>query len=220
MKSKINIIFDFDGVILNSNHIKTNAFKTISLQFGITQSEKLVSYHIKNGGISRFEKIRWFVEKILGLNDELLINELIKKYGDEVEKTLYNCQFRTNLNVLKKKLKGTIWSIASGGKEDEIRDILKKESLLELFEGGVYGSPMPKLKIVKKLLFSTKSKNDKFVLIGDSYYDYECAKINNINFIFASDWSEIRNPNLIFNKKKIIFIKGIENLNLKLLDSL
>ena len=72
MKYKINIIFDFDGVILNSNQIKTKAFKTISAKFGFAQSEELIKYHIKNGGISRYEKIKWFVENILGKSDKEL----------------------------------------------------------------------------------------------------------------------------------------------------
>ena len=222
MKPKINIIFDFDGVILDSNKVKTNAFKQISLRYGIEKSEELVNYHIKNGGISRYEKIRWFVENILNIKNKELIDELINQYGEEVNKSFYNCQFRTNLKTLKEKLKGTIWSIASGGKEDEIKSLLRKESFLELFEAGVYGSPTPKLDIVRKIMFSSKEFNhkNKYILIGDSYYDFVCAYKYKINFIFASAWSEINNPELFFKTNKVFFIEGIENLNLKLLNSI
>ena len=51
------IIFDCDGVILNSNIIKTEGFFEFALSLGKKNAEKLVNYHIKNGGISRYEKI-------------------------------------------------------------------------------------------------------------------------------------------------------------------
>ena len=47
MKTRINIIFDFDGVILDSNNVKTIAFKNISKRFGEGKSLALVNYHIK-----------------------------------------------------------------------------------------------------------------------------------------------------------------------------
>ena len=95
-EKKINIIFDFDGVILNSNKVKTIAFKRIAKRFGNENSKKLIAYHLKNGGISRYKKIRWFVEKVLKVNNEELINELIFAYGLEVSKSLNNCEFRAH----------------------------------------------------------------------------------------------------------------------------
>mgnify|MGYP001177700692 CR=1 FL=1 len=216
--TRINIIFDFDGVILDSNNVKTVAFKNISKRFGECESNALVNYHIKNGGVSRFLKIKWFVENILKTKNEDLIRDLVEEYGNEVSKSFESCAFRTNLFQLKKKLRGTKWSIASGGKQDEIVNLLEKKSLLEIFDNGIYGSPTPKMEIVKKTIFNTESnEKNKFVLIGDSFYDYECAKENGIKFIFASDWSDIKKPKDIFKNKNISFIQGIEFLNLELL---
>lgn len=219
--TSINIIFDFDGVILDSNNVKTSAFKNISKKFGESKSQALVEYHIKNGGVSRFLKIKWFVENILKTKNEDLIRNLVEEYGNEVYKSFESCSFRTNLFELKKKLKGTKWSIASGGKQEEIVNLLEKKMLLDIFDNGIYGSPTPKMEIVKKTVFNTKSnEKNKFILIGDSFYDYECAKENGIKFIFASDWSDIKKPKDIFKNKNITFIKGIEFLNLDLLKKL
>ena len=219
MKTRINIIFDFDGVILDSNNVKTIAFKNISKRFGEGKSLALVNYHIKNGGVSRFVKIKWFVENVLKNKNEDLIRNLVEEYGNEVSKSLESCSFRTDLFELKKKLKNTQWSIASGGKQDEIINLLEKKLLLEIFDNGIYGSPTPKMEIVKKTIFNAeRNMKNKFVLIGDSYYDYKCAKENGIKFIFASDWSDIKKPKELFKNKNITFIKGIEFLNLDLLE--
>ena len=177
MKTRINIIFDFDGVILDSNNVKTIAFKNISKRFGVSKSNALVNFHIKNGGVSRFIKIKWFVENVLKDKNEELIRNLVEEYGNEVSKSLESCSFRTDLSELKKKLKGSQWSIASGGKQDEIVNLLEKKLLLEIFDNGIYGSPTPKMEIVKKIIFKAeRNVKNKFVLIGDSYYDYECAE--------------------------------------------
>ncbi len=219
MTNNINIIFDFDGVILDSNNVKTIAFKNISKRFGKSQSNKLVEYHIKNGGKSRFLKIKWFVENVLKSKNEDLIRNLVEEYGNEVSKSFESCSFRTDLFELKKKLKGTQWSIASGGKQDEIVNLLENKFLLDIFDNGIYGSPTPKMEIVKNtILNAEKNVKNKFILIGDSFYDYECAKENGIKFIFASDWSDIKNPKELFKNKNITSIKGIEYLNLDLLE--
>ena len=221
MPTQINIIFDFDGVILDSNNVKTIAFKNISKRFGEGKSLALVNYHIKNGGVSRFIKIKWFVENVLKNKNEDLIRNLVEEYGNEVSKSLESCSFRTDLFELKKKLKDTQWSIASGGKQDEIINLLKKKLLLEIFDNGIYGSPTPKMEIVKNTINNAEpNEENKFFLIGDSFYDYVCAKENGIKFIFASDWSDIKKPKDLFKDKNITFIKGIELLNLDLLEKI
>ena len=64
-----------------------------------------------------------------------------------------------------------------------------------IFDNGIYGSRTPKMGIVMKTIFNaeTNAKN-KFVLIWDSYYEYECAKENWTKFIFTFDWSDIKKP--------------------------
>ena len=56
MKNYSHLFFDCDGVILNSNKVKTNAFYKIALEYGDESAKKLVNYHIQNGGISLYTK--------------------------------------------------------------------------------------------------------------------------------------------------------------------
>ena len=49
-----SIIFDCDGVILNSNQIKTNAFRKVLKQFNNKAIDEFIQYHKDNGGISRY----------------------------------------------------------------------------------------------------------------------------------------------------------------------
>ena len=50
------IIFDFDGVILNSHNIKTQAFYEIFKKYGKKIATKSKNYHINNVWISIYIK--------------------------------------------------------------------------------------------------------------------------------------------------------------------
>ena len=73
MLNKYSTIFwDFDGVILNSDEVRTKGFKYIFDGYSKKYIDKLINYHKINGGLSRYEKIEYFSQKILDtkLNNE------------------------------------------------------------------------------------------------------------------------------------------------------
>ena len=59
-----SLIFDCDGVVLNSNKIKTEAFRKIFQPFGLDLANEMVRYHVNHGGISRYKKIDYFLENL------------------------------------------------------------------------------------------------------------------------------------------------------------
>ena len=62
-----SIIFDFDGVILDSNKIKSNAFTKLFKDKNKNQEnlDMIIRYHKDNMGISRNKKIKFYYENIL-----------------------------------------------------------------------------------------------------------------------------------------------------------
>src|SRR5688500_20334110 len=59
------IIFDFDGVVVESGEIKTQAFANLYRDYGETVMAEVAKYHVLNGGMSRYEKIRYFQKNLL-----------------------------------------------------------------------------------------------------------------------------------------------------------
>ena len=57
------IIFDCDGVILNSNFQKIEAYRNAALNYGASkvQAEDLVEHHVQLTGISRYVKFKYFL---------------------------------------------------------------------------------------------------------------------------------------------------------------
>ena len=72
------IIFDFDGVILDSVDVKTKAFKQMYSIYGDDVMRKVVDYHLLNGGISRYKKFKYFHENFLMLFicAKIIINQM------------------------------------------------------------------------------------------------------------------------------------------------
>ena len=58
------IFFDFDGVIVESAGIKTEAFRKLFSNYP-DQVDEIVDYHKANAGISRYDKFDYIYEKIL-----------------------------------------------------------------------------------------------------------------------------------------------------------
>ena len=58
------IIFDFDGVILDSLQIKTDAYADFYRPFGNNIVNKVINHHTLNGGMSRYDKISSSVELV------------------------------------------------------------------------------------------------------------------------------------------------------------
>ena len=61
------IVFDCDGVILDSNITKIDSYFRTAKKLGASdaQAQALVDHHVEFGGISRYPKFVWYIEEIL-----------------------------------------------------------------------------------------------------------------------------------------------------------
>jgi len=186
------IAFDCDGVILNSNKVKTRAFYTAALAYGEDRALALESYHTNNGGISRYEKFKWFVNTFIDTEErEEVYEALLKSYEAAVEEGLATCEFNEDLLLLKEKTPNANWLVVSGGAQKELHQLFKDRNLSSLFEGGIFGSPDS-----KETIFSREIEKDNIKLpalfIGDSKYDYTSSSKYGLDFLFLSQWSEVK----------------------------
>ena len=59
------IVFDFDGVLPESVKAKGDAFYALYQAEGSNIQQQVLDYHLANGGVSRFDKIRYYEETLL-----------------------------------------------------------------------------------------------------------------------------------------------------------
>jgi phosphoglycolate phosphatase-like HAD superfamily hydrolase len=205
----IQIIFDFDGVILNSHIIKAKAFYEIFKIFGKAKAKKAQKYHLTKAGISRYKKFNYIKKNILKYtkitNEEL--NKLFTRY---ILNKILNLKIDKNLlKFLKSNYKKYEFYISTGSPQNEIVYILKKKRLYKFFL-KVYGSPSTKFEHIKKI----KRHKKKCVFIGDSIDDISAAKKTNTNFLL-----KIHNQNKkFFFKTNINKISNYSNIEKKIIN--
>lgn len=185
-----SVVFDCDGVILDSNEVKTNAFYNSTVSYGDGYARALVEYHKKNGGVSRYEKYKYFLTDILGgelCHEEL--NSLINDFASQVRQGLMTCGVAPGLEDLRKQNHGAKWFVVSGGDEAELREVFAARCLDHLFDGGIFGSPDSKDLILARE-FDNANMTKPGIFLGDSKYDFESSRRAGLDFIFISGWSE------------------------------
>lgn len=178
------IIWDFDGVIINSNDVRIEGFKTVLKQYPKDLVDKFISYHNENGGLSRFVKFRYFFENLLQISVE---ENLILKFADEFsfimkEKLAYKrVLILDSVKFIRNHFREIKFYIASGSEEKELNYLCEKLDLCHFFN-GIFGSPQNKIDLVSKIINENDINRCEISLIGDSINDFEAANKNGISF--------------------------------------
>jgi len=179
-----NIIFDFDGVILDSVPVKTEAFRILFDHYDKHIVDTFIDYHLLNGGMSRYLKIRYFFEQLLGQDiSEKNVMQLAEEYSELTKRELAQDQYiiQDTFTFIKQNYQKYRMHIASGAAEDDLNFIYDTLDLNQYFF-SIHGSPQSKDKLVKQIIQSNQYIKGETILIGDSINDLEAANINNIVF--------------------------------------
>ncbi|MDC6484552.1 HAD hydrolase-like protein [Methylophilaceae bacterium] len=207
------IIFDCDGVILNSNFQKIEAYRNTALTYGASkvQAEDLVNHHVKLTGISRYVKFKYFLKEIMGEDvKDSSMETLVNSLNKEVINLLKDCEVAEGLEKLKSQTQKSTWMVASGGDQEELRFLFKEKKITSYFDGGIYGSPSSKHQIIEKKL---KDKNFLPTLfLGDSLYDIQTAQKFNLDFIFVYGWTDLKDWKKICDENNLIYVERIQDL--------
>lgn len=205
-------VFDCDGVVLDSNRLKTDAFRTTALPFGEDAAQALVAHHVASGGISRFAKFRHFLDVIVGTGwSDTDLQRLVDTYGQTVRDGLVTCGISSDLQALRERTPDARWLIVSGGAQAELRDVFAARGIDHLFDGGIFGSPDTKDEILAREL-ANGNIDRPAIFIGDSRYDWQAATMAGLDFVFASYWTEVENWEQFTTEMEIPTISSLGDL--------
>jgi len=206
-----HVIFDCDGVILQSNKIKTKAFEETLKEESPENISKFITYHKNNGGISRFIKFEYFYKKIKKEKNYSKMAEMaIRCYAEIIQNKLINAKYVPGfIGIIKYLNKNKIpCYIISGGEQKELKHIFKMRGIYNCFN-KILGSPTSKNNHLKNLI-SSNEINNSTILFGDSFLDMQAALNNMIDFCYVYQFSEWKDGKII--SKKLGFSK-IKNFN-------
>ncbi len=199
IKQYKTIVFDCDGVVLKSNQTKIDAYFAVAKKMGGTdaQAQAFVDHHVAKGSFPRNGKIEYYFEHIIKQPiTDTLMQQYLQAFEDVLDVTLMQCEVAAGLDALKAATPQAAWILLSGGDQAELRRVfprrfIKDQNLALLFEAGIFGGPDQKEDVLAR---EKANGNIQFpaLFVGDSKYDYQAASRAGLDFVFLSDWTEVR----------------------------
>jgi len=177
------IIFDFDGVLVESTHIKTEAFRKLFARWP-DKADEGVSFHQKNMGISRYVKFKYFYENIIR---ERYSDEIGFKLGSEFSDiVLDEMKIASFVRGAKPFLENChskySFYIASGTPDEELCEIASHKGINKYFD-GIFGSSLTKAEIINNILEADSLKKNMVVFVGDAVSDKKAAEETGVHFV-------------------------------------
>jgi len=170
------VVFDCDGVILDSVDVKTRAFGQIVEEYGPEAVARMTEYHLAHGGLSRTRKFEWFYDEVLGrkiTEDEL--QALSKKFRQLVFEGVVRSPMVPGIMETLESLHGRLpMYVASGTPNDELLQLLDARNLTRFFK-GVYGTPPGKTELLRRIIEKEGIAPNDTLMVGDSSTDLDAA---------------------------------------------
>ena len=178
------ILWDFDGVLINSNEVRTSGFWVVLTDYPKEQVSQLIDYHKANGGLSRYVKFRYFFETVRGERiEQERLDLFCKQFSDIMKSKLTDKKLLISetVNFIVKNHVRYNMHIVSGSDEEELKWLCDFFNISQYFK-SIHGSPTPKDELVYTILRLNNYTKKDCILIGDSINDYQAAYKNKIDF--------------------------------------
>lgn len=178
------LILDFDGVIIESNDAKTEAFRDLFGTFP-DHSDAMMAFHYANVSLSRYAKFRHLVfERLARPGDEAMVEALAADYAARVRAKVDACALVSGALALLEEFSGRVpLFLASVTPERELRGILDRRGLLKYFHDVFGDPPVAKADAVRRALVQANTLPGDAVLVGDSPGDLRAARATGVTFI-------------------------------------
>ena len=178
------IIFDFDGVILDSVDIKTKAFARLFAEHGPEVVGQVVAHHLEQCGVSRFRKFAHIYEHILHRpmpegESERLGERFSALVFDEVVKAAW---IPGAPEFLEQHHARYLCFVASGTPQEELERIVRLRGLEKYF-AGVFGTPATKEEITRGIFARHGFEASEALFVGDALTDFNAAKACGVGFV-------------------------------------
>jgi phosphoglycolate phosphatase-like HAD superfamily hydrolase len=186
MKKFPILVFDMDGVLLDSLAIKQDAFAALFVDYP-DKLPQIRAYNEARQGVPRAVKIRHVCTEILGLEAvDAQVQALLAAYRRSLEQPMRAAPL---LPGVRDFLASNVYPkfVSSSSLAQDVIAVLQQHGILANFE-GVYGYPESKAEVLARL---KQERGMPLVFFGDALTDYEAAQAAGVSFIgFESQGQE------------------------------
>ena len=198
-----SIIFDFDGVIVDSNGIKKKAISdAVKGIISVEDAKNFVKFFTQNNGLPRIDKIKKHIPS-------QYVAEVLDRYEAYLALSLPQAPLipgvKRFIDSLAARLNAVPLIVLSGGVVSEIEKLLDFHNLASYFD-GIYAAPKNKAQNL-----SVMKPSHPVIFFGDSEIDYRVASDAGMDFVFvfgATDWVDWRST--IESDPSVFIIKDFQ----------
>jgi len=179
------VIFDFDGVILDSVSLKTELFvRCYDNEPSMEQQAHIREYQARHGGVGRGEKFAYFERALFNREptpDSLA--RLSRLYGDLLAAEIEACRYLPGALAFLDALHGKMpLHLVSGTLHGDLVRILDQRNLTRYFTAMI-GSPTSKIDAFHRIITMEAYDPATVLAIGDSMTELEAANATGTQFI-------------------------------------
>ena len=177
------IVFDFDGVIVESNDIKDRVFKKIFSRFP-EHADDFWQFHKTYISIPRVAKFEYVLEKMGRKDDTDFKQALLTEFSDLTLELMRSVSFVQGAKEFLKAINGKMPVYLASVTPIADLDIIVTHLQIRSLFTDIYGCPpWNKPDAIRDILQRENQSPGQTVLIGDSYGDQTAARETGIHFI-------------------------------------
>lgn len=192
-KAKL-VLFDFDGVLMDSNSAKLECFLELAAVAGPAAVSRLKALLSIRPYATRFEVVESIIDD-LEANSSITGDELLRRFSDCSKSKILKLQVSPALAALR-AADSRAWALVSATEQCDMQEIAHRLSISDYFEAGVFGSPKSKFEHIRELGEVHSIRGCDMILLGDRLSDLQATVKAGIGFIFVSDWSDSSSKDL------------------------
>jgi phosphoglycolate phosphatase-like HAD superfamily hydrolase len=187
------LILDFDGVIVESNNVKTEVFQDVFREWP-EHFDAMMAYHHEHVSVTRFEKFKYLQERLGLQSDDSFIPRVAGEFSRRMLDRMRTIPEVTGaadfIHTFSARLPVYLASVTP---EEELHAILDMRGYARWLR-GVYGCPpWNKPDAIRDILRLEQIPAERVLFIGDSAGDQRAAEILGVPFA-------ARNSGLPFDK--------------------
>lgn len=177
------LILDFDGVVIESNEVKTCAFEQVFARFP-EHKDEMMGFHHANVSLGRAEKFRHLQALTHRQGDDRFLADVLGEFSSLVMAEMAKVPFVVGaVDFLATASRKLPLYLASMTPSSELAQILEMRSLRRWFR-GVYGCPpWNKVDAIRDIMGIEGITAQEALFIGDSAGDQRAALSTGVPFI-------------------------------------
>ena len=199
LKNVREIIFDCDGVIIDSIASKTDTVVELLSPLTEDEEKQIRLFHQEHPGIHRSSLFRHCRENILNQPaSDQEVQTLCDQFNQRVSSFMPELPLVDGLESFLREFEDRfIFHVVSGAPQQELEDILRKQGIADFFD-VISGSPPEKPERAASILDRSANNHSHFLLIGDAQEDLEVAEHIEAPMIFrpSTDKISIDSPSM------------------------